>query len=173
MHSFLELAHEELKRTDHLIYVSLKYTRTVDVLQTILNRLIKCFEFSLKALIKKLVELGEIDIAPNNVLSSLSLIKEKYPNPDFISMINFFMIMRRIVKEEPVKSNEFRRGVRMSCVINKIVYEVDIDTAEEYFKTTEVFLRIVKKLIDEPKLDLDQLKELIQGVMIDIEFERG
>ena len=31
---------EELKRVDHLVYVSLKYTRTVDVIRSIIDRLI-------------------------------------------------------------------------------------------------------------------------------------
>ena len=36
----LENAKEELKRVDHLIFVSLKYTRTVDVLLNVINRII-------------------------------------------------------------------------------------------------------------------------------------
>lgn len=34
---------EELKRVDHLIYVSLKYTRTVDVIRSVINRLIESY----------------------------------------------------------------------------------------------------------------------------------
>ena len=37
----LENAKEELKRIDHLIYVTLKYTRTVDVLLSVVERMIK------------------------------------------------------------------------------------------------------------------------------------
>ncbi len=36
----LDLAKEEIKRADHLMYVSLKYTRTVDILKSIIERLI-------------------------------------------------------------------------------------------------------------------------------------
>ena len=36
----LENAKEELKRIDHLIYVTLKYTRTVDVLLSVVERMV-------------------------------------------------------------------------------------------------------------------------------------
>ncbi len=38
-HEFLETAQDELKRADHLMFVSLKYTRTVDVIKSIITRL--------------------------------------------------------------------------------------------------------------------------------------
>ena len=45
----LDNAKEELKRVDHLIYVSLKYTRTVDVIKSIIERMINAFDFSIRA----------------------------------------------------------------------------------------------------------------------------
>ena len=39
-------AREELKRADHLIFVTLKYTRTVDVIKNIIKRLINAFELA-------------------------------------------------------------------------------------------------------------------------------
>ena len=40
MNTYLDKAKSELKRADHLIFVSLKYTRTVDVIRSIIERLI-------------------------------------------------------------------------------------------------------------------------------------
>ena len=40
-------ADEELKRADHMIYVTLKYTRTADVIHNILKRLINAFDVSI------------------------------------------------------------------------------------------------------------------------------
>ena len=41
-------AEKELKRVDHLIYVSLKYTRTVDVFKNIIKRLISTIDFIMR-----------------------------------------------------------------------------------------------------------------------------
>ena len=41
---------QELKRVDHLFWVSLKYTRTVDVIKHVIDRLISCIGFGFEAL---------------------------------------------------------------------------------------------------------------------------
>ena len=52
MNEFLAEAREELKRVEHIIYVSLKYTRTVDVLRNALNRLVSLFDFLIEVLVE-------------------------------------------------------------------------------------------------------------------------
>lgn len=51
MKESLDKAVEELKRIDHLVFVSLKYTRTADVLKSIIQRMINTFSFGFKALL--------------------------------------------------------------------------------------------------------------------------
>ena len=46
-------AREELKRLEHIIYVSLKYTRTVDVIINALNRLVEVYNLIIEALLEK------------------------------------------------------------------------------------------------------------------------
>ena len=47
-------ADDELKRADHMIYVTLKYTRTADVIQNIIKRLTNAYEFSILETLNKL-----------------------------------------------------------------------------------------------------------------------
>ena len=51
MKDTIEKAKEELKRADHLYYVSLKYTKTVDVIKSIIERLINAFDFTIDSLV--------------------------------------------------------------------------------------------------------------------------
>ena len=44
-------AQDELKRVDHLIYVSLKYTRTCDVMLNAMKRMISAFELGMNDLL--------------------------------------------------------------------------------------------------------------------------
>ena len=48
LEDFEENAEEELKRADHLIYVTLKYTKTVDVIKNTIKRLINSMDFAVK-----------------------------------------------------------------------------------------------------------------------------
>ena len=53
MKDYLDQIKSELKRADHLFYVSLKYTRTVDVIRSMIQRLLNAFDISFEALLEK------------------------------------------------------------------------------------------------------------------------
>jgi len=174
MNSYLNEAKEQLKRTDHLLYVSLKYTRTVDVLERILERLIECYYNSFMALLELAKEKEKIEEIPSNRLSKLKTVEEIYNHKEIIEHVKFYMMLRKIDAASPIKSNEFRRGVRMSVILGKVVVEVDIDTIEEYFRRAEAFLRIAQKIVEHSETECDVvLEEVIRGVHIDLEFERN
>ena len=65
MKVFLEEAREELKRADHLIYVSLKYTRTVDVIKSVIDRLISCLDFVIDKLLDHAIDKKLISEKPS------------------------------------------------------------------------------------------------------------
>ena len=54
-------ATEEFKRIDHLYYVSLKYTRTVDVIRSVIERMISCYEAAIDSFLKCLKEEKKIE----------------------------------------------------------------------------------------------------------------
>ena len=175
MHTYLNDAKEQLKRVDHLIYVSLKYTRTVDVLKSILKRLIAGFDDLMTALLKLNVELGKIPELPHSVVARFKTLETLYPHPEIKRLLRFQSVMRKLDRAEPIKSNEYRRGVRMSAFLGHTVLELDIDNVEEYFKQVQIFFKLSVKIIEkslETKEPLD-LEELINGVNIDMAFERG
>ena len=65
---YLGQAREELKRVDHLIFVSLKYTRTVDVLKSVLTRLINCFECIIIGVLNDAYEQKKIKAVPPAII---------------------------------------------------------------------------------------------------------
>ena len=44
----IDNAEEEIKRADHLVYVSLKYTRTCDIMKNSIKRMISAYELMIK-----------------------------------------------------------------------------------------------------------------------------
>ncbi len=124
-------ATKELVRADHLIYVSLKYSRTVDVIKSVVNRLIEAFEFAMKAILK--TELSEDELkealhGPKTMSDSLEKL-----HPEFKEDISFYRFMRKLNKA-PVKErlNEFRRHVTLVTEVEGEPQNVKIETVEEY-----------------------------------------
>ena len=63
----LEDAREEMKRADHLLYVSLKYTRTVDVLKSLIDRLINTINAITDELLDYALQKKKIKEKPENL----------------------------------------------------------------------------------------------------------
>ena len=91
---------EELKRVDHLIYVSLKYTRTVDVIKNTINRIINCFDFGMESLLLYAKEKKIIgDIPPIPALKCELLEKVFKNNKELLDYLKFYLELRKIMQQ--------------------------------------------------------------------------
>ena len=153
MKESFDQAVEELKRVDHLFWVSLKYTRTVDVIRNVIERLINCIGFGLETLLKHAKEKKLITAIPTNAGLRCDLLKKTFPeNTELIDYINFYLMLRKLSKSEYTKKEEFRRHVTMISTIDKgEIINVDIDALKEYYEKTRGFITFVKHTIDEEK----------------------
>jgi hypothetical protein len=153
MKEAFDLAVQELKRVDHLFWVSLKYTRTVDVIKNVIERLINCIGFGIEALLKYAKEKKLVSNVPENAGLRCDLMKETFPdNLELIDYVNFYLRLRKLSKAEYTRREEFRRHVTMIATIDKgEVVEVSIDVLKEYYDRTKTFIALVKKIINEEK----------------------
>ena len=144
---------QELKRVDHLFWVSLKYTRTVDVIKNVIERLINCIGFGLEALLKYAKEKKLITSIPTNAGLRCDLLKKTFPdNLELIDYINFYLRLRKLSRADYTRREEFRRHVTMIATIDKgEVVEVSIDSLKEDYEKTRNFIAFVKKIINEEK----------------------
>ena len=144
---------QELKRVDHLFWVSLKYTRTVDVIKNVIERLINCIGFGLEALLKYAKEKKLLTSIPANAGLRCDLLKKTFPdNTELVDYTNFYLRLRKLSKAEYAKREEFRRHVTMIATIDKgEIVEVSIDILKEYYDKTRDFIALVKKIINEEK----------------------
>ncbi len=142
MNEHLEQAIDELKRADHMIFVSLKYTRTVDVIRNIVERLITCFDFTFDYLTIYLKDIKKIDEIPQARTKKIDVLKVYFKdNQDFQNFIEFYLSLRKIIKAEFTRRQEFRRHVTMSALMEdgKIV-ELNIDVIHDYYLKTKAFV---------------------------------
>jgi len=147
----LQLALQELKRADHSIAVSLKYTRTVDVIKSIIERLINTIGFGLDALVahaksqKKAAESSEL---PRVKVEQVKLL---YSSDRFITdFCDFYLVLRKVDKAKFDRAQEYRRHVTMTAHLEGEKIEITIDIISDYFERTKEFLNYVSKLMHGP-----------------------
>ncbi|MFO8016375.1 MAG: hypothetical protein R6U32_04675 [Candidatus Woesearchaeota archaeon] len=147
MKESLEKAREELKRSDHLIYVSLKYTRTCDVFKSIIERLINAMDFMIEALLKKEAEDNNIEEIPPQPIAKCKLCADTTGNDEIKEMCDFFLTLKKISRAGFTREREYRRHVTMRMDIEGTECSVDIDTITEYYKRTQHYYDMIQALL--------------------------
>lgn len=149
MKEYLEEFKDELKRVDHLIYVSLKYTRTVDVLKNVIHRLVHSFEILINGVVKEGYDSGKVFEIPPVTIHKCNEVKLLYPDNNTIQeFIDFYLLLRKIGKAEEYESiNEFRRHVAFIVDIEGERIEVCIDLVTEYYKKAIILMEELIKVI--------------------------
>lgn len=149
MNEYLLEAKEELKRLEHIIYVSLKYTRTVDVITNALNRMISTYDFIVDAFLEKALEEKKLDSMPKSPALKAKKFAELYPDDPLIQKnLNFYFSLRNILKSPHLKRQEFRRHVTLVVNLEDSTVEVEIDTLVNCEKFIHNFLYYSKRLIE-------------------------
>ena len=138
---------EEFKRVDHLFYVTLKYTRTVDVIRSMIERLISTFEYAIDSALLCMKEEKIIGDIPENPVGKGGLLIEKCGDDDMEKFLERYLMLRRLMRAPYTKREEFRRHVTMIVDFEGEKKEIDIDLLQEYYDDTRKFLTYVKELV--------------------------
>lgn len=147
-------AREELKRADHLIFVSLKYTRTCDVLQHILTRLSNSLIFMFSSLLDTLEEEGKIDEIPKAPIPKAKIVRENFSSDEeIVGFVDLFFKLRKASKADFTRDTEFRRHVNLTCIVDDEMMRVDIDAVELWYKQIRDFFVHVQKIVDPESLE--------------------
>jgi len=142
MRNSLNNAKEEFKRCDHLLYVSLKYTRTVDVIKSLISRLISTYEFVVDALLKK----KKVKELPTQVGVKIDIAKELFADdPVVMENIENFIFLRKVDKAPYKVENEYRRHVHLLATIDGKDIQVGIDEMMAYYAKLKEFLESLEE----------------------------
>lgn len=142
-------AGKELKRADHLIFVSLKYTRTVDVIKNVIERLINAYDFGMDALFKFAKSKKRIESFPSAPVVRAEKIKELYSeDQQLVNYISLYIMFRKIKNAKFNRALEYRRHVTMTAFLDDGEVEVSIDIITEYFEKTKEFIDHCTTLIE-------------------------
>lgn len=136
---------EEIKMVDHMIYVTLKYTRTVDVIRNILKKMIAALDYNINLLLEYYREKGKVSNINSVALVRCKSLEKLFPRDKEIKdMVDFYYKLRKIVNAQYRSKEEYRKNVTL------ITSEanVNIETLKDYHKNTQNYINYLNKLME-------------------------
>lgn len=132
-----ESAKEELKRAEHLIVVSLKYTRTCAVMSNAIKRLISAFEMAFIEYLFWSKEKKKISEVPATKKARAILVKSLLGQPYYKYMILYNKLVR-YDKTAYCTISEYRKHLTMKLKDKKGT-EIKVCDLENYLKDIQEF----------------------------------
>lgn len=133
---------DELKRAEHLVFVSLKYTRTRDVMKNAIKRMIAAFELSFDELLKYSLKNRCIKEIPSTIQEKVAVVKALLGNKGKKYFVLYNML-KKIEKAKCTGIEEFRKNVTLIAETPKKVM-VKTKDLEEFLAATKEFVAIIK-----------------------------
>lgn len=142
---------KEKTSADHLLYVSLKYTKTCDVILNLISRWKSLIDVCFDSLIKTDVEKGIIK-APSSPREKIEIIRKNYSKSKPISdIIPLYLFFKRIPELSKTREGEFRKNVNLKVIDQGKVININMDKLGEYSEIVETFFFEVKRLLSTKK----------------------
>ncbi len=140
----LDDANDEMKRAEHQIDVSLKYTRTVDVLMNVILRMIDGYERLFDTILALRVQQQKIDMLPPAPILKGQKLKEIFPDDELVDQnVELFFLLMKLSRTNPEREQEYRRHVTMRTIVDGREEIVNIDIINEYFNLMKNFFEFI------------------------------
>lgn len=136
---------EELKRADHLLYVTLKYTKNIDVIKNTIRRLINACDYAILDMMEWMKSKNKVKDIPLMPMVRAMEVKKFFRKVELIDFINFYLLLKKIDRAEYTKKEEFKKNVRLIVMDNdEESYEINIEKLYEFYRRTKDFVKYVE-----------------------------
>ena len=133
----------ELKRVDHLIYVTLKYTRTVDVIRTIIEKLITTFNHKSEAMFTSLLDNNKVPLVASVPLVRMKNLEKQYPKDKTVKdIVDFYVLLKKIYNTDYRAKEEYRKNVTLVTREK----EVNIEMLKNYYQITQDYIKYLNEI---------------------------
>lgn len=133
---------------DHLLYVSLKYTKTSEVITNLILRWTVMIEHGFSSMLvhaKKKKMIKSIPISPK---PKMDMIRETFKKEKaVIDTLDLFEMFRRIDTLNKEAEGEFRKNVALKISYRGEVIKVNLEKLKEYSVTLENFINYLKQFL--------------------------
>ncbi len=142
-----EIIQEKIS-ADHLLYVSLKYTKTCDVIMNLLICWRRMIELSIDKILVVAKKRKKISNVPTNPVGKIESVKELFKkNKDFIQTIEFYEMLRKIDELRKERIGEFRKNVNLKLFYKGQEINVNLENLKLYADNLEKFISITKQFL--------------------------
>jgi len=130
---------------DHLLYVSLKYTKTCDVIINLLIRWRNMIDSALDLLIDKAKKQKKWKPVADAPRAKLVQLKKIYADEPVVAQtLEVYELFRDIEGLEKVRESEFRKGVNLRVTYKGQIININLDKLKEYSTLLEKFISYLK-----------------------------
>ena len=142
-----EIIQEKIS-ADHLLYVSLKYTKTCDVIVNLILRWRKMIERSITEVLKHAKKKKKIPDIPENPKGQIEIIRKLMKkDQNFIDVIDMYEMFRKIEELRKERIGEFRKNVTLKVFYRGEEININLEKLKEYADRLERFIVSVKQFL--------------------------
>ncbi|MEM3091241.1 MAG: hypothetical protein QXX55_01030 [Candidatus Pacearchaeota archaeon] len=142
-----EIIQEKIS-ADHLLYVSLKYTKTCDVILNLLLRWRKMIEISINEILKHAKKKKKIQSIPTNPVGKIDAVKKLFKkDKNFLEVIEMYEMFRKIEDLKKERIGEFRKNVTLKVYYRGEEINIDLDKLRTYANNLEKFISTLKQFL--------------------------
>ncbi|UCD20655.1 MAG: hypothetical protein JSW08_02680 [archaeon] len=136
----------EQKMADHLFYVSLKYTKSGDVILNLIKRWEMVVHHCIFLLLKKSKKKKSITIVPSAPKAKELLVRRYYRDPIVKKVLDYYALFRRMPNLEKIKEHEFRKNVAVRVIDAGKEIEINMEKLKKFYELFNDFVRYCEKV---------------------------
>jgi len=145
----LEKIIKEKISADHLLYVSMKYTKTCDVMINLIKRWKIMMDHAFDGILAKAKKKKIIKSIPTPPKLKLDLLRKTFEkDPEVIDALEEYMMFKLIETLPKTKESEFRKGVCLTVTYKWKEIPINLDKLKEYSEVLEKFINFTKEYLN-------------------------
>lgn len=139
---------QEKISADHLLYVSLKYTKTCDVILNLILRWRKMIETSIEEILIHAKRKKKISSIPTNPANQIQEVKKLFKkDKNFLEVIELYEMFRKIEDLRKERIGEFRKNVTLRVFYKGEEININLEKLKIYAEMLEKFISATKQFL--------------------------
>lgn len=142
---FTEIEREK-SIAEHLFYVSLKYTKTTDVILNLINRWVMMIDLSIGHILKTAKKSRKISQIPEAPKARELLVRKISKDQLILDIMDMYSFFRKLPDMDKIREYEFRKNVALRVVSGNKEVKIDMEKLKEWNEKISKFLIAIKKM---------------------------
>ena len=140
-----EIMQEKIS-ADHLLYVSLKYTKTCDVIVNLLLRWKELIDVGVDCLLRHAKSKKKIPSMPSNPVGKIDAIKKLFKKDEGImEALELYEMFKKIRELRLERIGEFRKNVNLKVYYTGKEININLEKLKEYAEKIDNYVKSIKK----------------------------